>query len=169
MKTLKYIALALSGILLISSCEKKDYPAGTPEYDHHYYLAYLPNTNAAVSVTRNQAALIKFPVQFYSAFVRSYSPVTYYAVITDGITNPAIRGQDFNIVDKDGNVLQPTDGRFAMTFPQAIKKVDTIYVKLLNSTVPGTRKMEVQIQTNMTPEYAVDNFSTAFRRPVEIK
>jgi hypothetical protein len=56
-----------------------------------------------------------------------------------------------------------------MTFPQAKRAMDTIYVKLLNSTVAGTRKMEVRLIHNITGKYQVDTFSTAFNRPVEIK
>ena len=56
-----------------------------------------------------------------------------------------------------------------MVFPQAKRAMDTIYVKLLNSTVPGTRKMEVRLLHNIAAKYEVDIFSTAFSRPVEIK
>jgi hypothetical protein len=141
----------------------------TPEYEHHYYAAYIPNTNTGVSVQRNQAALIKFPVQFYSSFTREYDAVAQYAIVTTGISNPAVLGQDFNIVDRNGNVIQATDGKYSMVFPQAKRAMDTIYVKLLNSAVPGTRRMEVQLLHHITDKYQVDTFSTAFRRPVEIK
>lgn len=173
MKFRIYQLITFLAVLALASCEKKDYDrGGLPEYGHHYYAAYLPNDNSAVSVNRNQAAsILKFPVQFYSAFVRDYDAVAKYAIVTTGITNPAVIGQDFNIVDKSGNILQPgTDGKFSMVFPQAKKVVDTIYLKLLNSTVAGTRKMEIQIQENRNgDQWVVDFFSTAYRRPVEIK
>lgn len=152
------------------ACEKSNYNKnGLPEYEHHYYAAYIPNTNTGVSVQRTQTALIKFPVQFYSAFTREYDAVAMYTVFTTGITNPAVIGQDFNIVDRNGNVIQPVDGKYQMVFPQAKRAMDTIYVKLLNSTVAGTRKMEVRLLHNITDKYEVDTFSTAFTRPVEIK
>jgi hypothetical protein len=47
--------------------------------------------------------------------------------------------------------------------------MDTIYVKLLNSAVAGTRRMEIQLLHNITEKYEVDTFSTAFTRPVDIK
>lgn len=171
MKSLKYFAAIITGLSLLVSCEKDEheYPDGLPEYDHHYYLAYLPNNNANVVVQRTQTTLLKFPVQFYSAFTRSYDATTYYAIVNDGIPAPAVLGVDYQVVNRDGVTIEPVNGKYSMTFPQAIRKTDTIYLKLLNNTTPGTRKLEVQIQTNITDQYAVDNFSTAFRRPVEIR
>jgi hypothetical protein len=46
--------------------------------------------------------------------------------------------------------------------------MDTIYIKLLNNPAPGVRKFEVQIQDNITSQFDVDIFSTAYRRPVTI-
>ncbi len=170
MKSINYIILVLAGALTFTSCEKKDYPTGVPELEHHYYAIYVPNNNTGVSVLRNQAALIKFPVQFYSTFTRSYDAVAKYAIVTTGITNPAVVGQDFNVVDKNGAVIQPgSDGTYSIVFPQAKQAMDTIYIKLLNNPATGIRKMEVNILENKTEEFYVDIFSTAFKRPVEIK
>ena len=171
MKTIIYIVFIAVSAVLVGACEKSNYNKdGLPEYEHHYYAAYIPNNNSAVSVQRTQAAVLKFPVQFYSAYTREYDAVAQYVIHTTGITNPAVRGQDFNVVDKNGTVLQPAaDGKFSITFPQAKRAMDTIYIKLLNSTVPGTRKMEVRLIHNITEKYQVDTFSTAFNRPVEIK
>lgn len=168
MKALLYITVLT---IFIAACSKDDdyLRNGLPEYEHHYYAAYIPNTNTGVSVQRTQATLLKFPVQFYSAFTRDYDAVAMYRVSTTGITNPAVLGQDFNIVDKNGSVIQAVDGKYSMIFPQAKRAMDTIYVKLLNSTVAGTRKMEIQLLHNITEKYQVDTFSTAFTRPVEIK
>ena len=170
MRSVLYILIAFAAAVSITACEKDTYNRdGLPEFEHHYYAAYIPNNNSLVSVQRTQAALLKFPVQFYSAFTREYDAVAMYKVSTTGITNPAVLGQDFNIVDKNGNVIQAVDGKYSMVFPQAKRAMDTIYVKLLNSTVAGTRKMEIQLLHNITEKYQVDTFSTAFNRPVEIK
>lgn len=169
MKTLKYILIALTGVFAFSSCEKKDYLKGIEEMEHHYYAVFVPNNNTGVSVNRTQTSLLKFPVQFYSSFTRSYDAVAKYAVVGTDISNPAVLGQDFAIVDKNGAVIPSTDGTYNMVFPQAKKATDTIYVKLLNNSTPGTRKIEIQIQENKTNEFYVDIFSTAFRRPLEIK
>lgn len=169
MNNLKYYLLLVCAGFFFTSCEDKDYPLGLPEYEHHYYAAYLPNNNSQVNVQRTQAAPVKLAVQFYSSFTREYDAVAHYAIVTTGIANPAVAGVDFNIVDKNGAVLQPVDGKYTISFPKAEKKVDTIYVKMLNNTTPGTRKMEIQLQEHKTDAYYVDIFSTAFRRPVEIR
>ena len=168
MKSLKYILIALTGMFAIVSCEKRDYPMGLSEYDHHYYAIFVPNNNTAVTVARSQTALLKFPVQFYSSFTRSYDAVAKYAVVTGGISTPAVRGQDFNIVDKNGVVIPSADTTYSMVFPKAVQAMDTIYIKLLNSSVPGARKLEIQMLENKTSEFYVDIFSTAFRRPITI-
>lgn len=168
MKTFKYFSLAVAIMIIFVSCEKKDYPKGLPELEHHYYAVFVPNNNTAVTVNRNQSALLKFPVQFYSTFARDYDAVAKYGVTVHGISNPAQRGVDYNIVDKDGNVIPSTDTTYSIVFPKAVQQTDTVYIKLLNNPAPGARRMEVQIIDNITSVWRVDNFSTAFRRPVTI-
>src|SRR4051812_28534084 len=100
MKSVKYILFLIAGSLVMASCEKKDYNrGGLPEYANHYYAAYIPNNNSKVSVQRTQSTLVKFAVQFYSAYVRDYDAVAYYGLSTKGYANAAVLGQDFNIVD----------------------------------------------------------------------
>ena len=137
--------------------------------DHHYYAIFVPNNNTGVSVNRNQTALVKFPVQFYSTFTREYDAVAKYAVVKTGISNPAVVGQDFAIVDKNGTVISSADSTYTMIFPKAVQAIDTIYIKLLNSSIAGTRKVEIQMMENKTEKFYVDIFSTAYRRPLEIK
>lgn len=168
MKTTVYTIIIIAGLLSLVSCEKKSYPKGVDELAHHYYAIFVPNNNTAVTVTRSQSALLKFPVQFYSTYTRSYDAIAKYAVTTSGITGPAQRGVDYNIVDKDGVVIPSSDTTYTMIFPKAIQKMDTIYIKLLNNPAPGVRKFEVQMLINKTNEYEVDIFSTAYRRPVTI-
>lgn len=168
MKQIKYSIIAFLGLMIFISCEKKDYPKGIPELEHHYYAVFVPNNNTAVTVTRSQTTLVKFPVQFYSTYTRDYDAVAKYAVVTGGISAPAQRGVDFNVVDKDGNIIQSSDTTYSIVFPQAIQKMDTIYLKLLNNPAPGVRKFEIQILDNITTQFDVDIFSTAFRRPVTI-
>ena len=168
MRSITYLLIAFSGMMLIASCEKKDYPKGWDELQHHYYAIFVPNNNTAVTVQRSQAALLKFPVQFYSTYTREYDAVAKYAVVTGGITGPAQRGVDFNIVDKNGVVIPSNDTTYSIIFPKAVQAMDTIYIKLLNNPAPGVRKFEIQIQDNITRQFEVDIFSTAYRRPVTI-
>lgn len=171
MKSTLYILFIAAFGFALASCEKDGYNKnGLPELEHHYYIVFVPNTNTGVSVNRNQTTLVKFPVQFYSNFTRNYDAVALYKISTAGITTPAVLGQDFAVVDKDGNVIQPNaNGQYSITFPQAKKAMDTIYLKMLNSSIAGTRKMEVWLLDNVQPNYDVDTFSTAFKRPVDIK
>lgn len=168
MKLIKYIAVVFGGLAVLASCKKEEVPKGVDELAHHYYAVFVPNNNTAVTVTRNQTTLVKFPVQFYSTFVRDYDAVCKYAVTVYGQTAPAVRGVDYNVVDKNGNVLASADTTYNMVFPKAVQAMDTIYLKMLNNTATGVRKFEVQILDNITPQYEVDNFSTAYRRPVQI-
>ncbi|SDC03175.1 hypothetical protein [Niabella drilacis] len=169
MKSVKYIYLAFLLLFAGASCEKKDYPKGLAELEHHYYVVYYPNTNDTVRVNRSQTALLKLPIQFYSGFTRSYDAKTYYRVETSGIANPAVLGQDFNVVDRQGNVLQPVDGRFSILFPQAKQTKDTIYIRLLNNSTPGTRRAVINLIGDSTSQYVVDTFSTAHKRPLVIQ
>jgi len=166
---MKYFIIAILSLTVLASCEKKDYPKGLTEMEHHYYAVFVPNNNTLVSVNKNQTALLKFPVQFYSTFTRDYDAVAKYAVVKTGITNPAVAGQDYNIVDKNGVIIPSTDETYTLTFPQAKQATDTIYIKLLNNPTSGTRRIEVQLLENKTDKFYVDVFSTAFRRPLDIK
>ncbi len=168
MKSIKYIMIAIATIVALASCEKKDYPAGLEEYEHHYYAIFVPNNNTAVSVSKTQTALLKFPVQFYSTFTREYDAVAKYAVTTSGFANPAQRGVDYNIVDKNGTVLTSADSTYTITFPKAVQAMDTVYIKLLNNPVAGARKVDILILENIASQYRVDFFSTACRRPITI-
>lgn len=162
-----FLAVLVMGFL--AACDDRDYPAGVEELEHHYYIGYIPYNNSVVSVNRTQSALVKFPVQFNSSFTRDYDAVGQYVLSTTGITSPAVLGQDFQIVDKDGNVKQGDAGKYSFTFPQAKRTTDTIYVKILNSSVAGTRRVEVNLSENVSSPYTVDIFSTAFKRTLEIK
>lgn len=168
MKSIHFIILLLTASFMFASCEKKDYIRGVPEMEHHYYAIFVPNNNTAVTVNRNQTTLLKFPVQFYSTFTRDYDAVAKYAVVKTGITGPAVVGQDFAVVDKNGNVIPSADSTYTMVFPKAVQATDTIYIKLLNNPTPGARKIEIQMMENRTSQFYVDIFSTAYRRPLTI-
>jgi len=179
MKFLKYISFVVLSAILITACNKDPHTdPGVPELEHHYYAIFVPNNNTGITVSRSQAGLVKLPVQFYSIFTRPYDAVAKYAVakFIDPVTNPptpphvpAVRGVDYEVVDKNGAVLAPvSDTTFSITFPKAVQAMDTIYLKMLNNTVPGVRKFEIHILENITTEFTVDKFSTAFRRPITI-
>src|SRR5690606_10926620 len=105
-QTILIAALLLSGVLF-TACEDKVYPAGLPEYEHHYYIVYVPNNYSGVTVNRSQTELVRFPVQFYSEFTRNYDAVAHYSVVTPDGVDAAVIDEDFQIVDRDGNAIQP--------------------------------------------------------------
>lgn len=170
MKRIYIAAVTALASLVFTACEKDDTAAGLPEYENVYYAGFIPwNNTATESVFRNQAKLVKFPVQFHSVYERDYDAVAQYSLVTTGITNPAIAGQDFNIVDKDGNTLQAANGVYSLTFPKAKAKIDTIYVKVLNSSIAGTRRIEIDLVKNTTSQYTAGTFTQAFKRFLEVK
>lgn len=171
-----YIKLLLSLSMvsvLFSACDKVDtQPVGAPGLENFYYAGFFSipwNNTGTESVTRTQTTLIKFPVKFHSSYTRDYDAVANYSLVSTGITNPAVVGQDFEVVDKTGAKLNATNGLYALTFPKAVTKIDTIYVKVLNSSITGTRKIEIDLVQNTTEQYTVGTFSQAFKRFVEIK
>jgi hypothetical protein len=166
MKYLKYSFFALLLFFVLMACEKRDYQKSLPEYDHHYYAVWVPNTNDTIKPKRTD--LIKLPVQFYSAFTRNYDAEAKYAVSTARYSAPAVRGVDYNVVDKNGNVIPSIDTTYTIVFPQAVQAKDTVYIKLLNNIAPGVRQFEIQMLDNITDQYEVDIFSTAFKRPFKI-
>ncbi|MEJ5054842.1 hypothetical protein [Sphingobacterium sp. MYb382] len=170
----KYTGLMLLFVGLFTvftSCEDRDTPAGLPEFEHHYYIVYVPNNNSAVTVKRNQEALLKLPLQFYSEFTRDYDAVATYVVNTQGLPNttvPAVLGEDYEIVNEAGQRIQPEDGKYKIVFPKAQKAEAAIYVKLLNNSKPGRRTVEINLVDNIQEKFRVDVFSTAFKRTLNI-
>jgi hypothetical protein len=175
MKT-KSMVLAVVAILtsFFYACkEDRDYLLGMPEYDHHYYISYVPYNNTQVTVSKNKPDLLAMPLSFHSSFTRSYDAVAKYKLTpatgaTATGTTPAIIGTDFNIVKKDGTVITPVDGIYSVTFPQAKRARDTIYIKLLNNPAPGSKSINIDLIENVTQEYRVDTMSASFRRPIRI-
>ena len=172
MKKYKILTLLLACLITFSSCEKDDPdgPVGADGYDNFYYAGFLPwNNTATESVVRTQTTLVKFPVQFHSAYVRDYDAVANFTLVTTGIAAPAVLGQDFNVVDKTGNPVQSTNGVYSLNFSQAKAKVDTIYFKVLNSNVAGTRRIEINLVQNKNSQYTVGTFSQSFKRFLEVR
>jgi len=172
MKKYKILTLLLACLITFSSCEKDDPdgPVGADGYDNFYYAGFLPwNNTATESVVRTQTTLVKFPVQFHSAYVRDYDAVANFTLVTTGIAAPAVLGQDFNVVDKTGNPVQVTNGVYSLNFSQAKAKVDTIYFKVLNSNVAGTRRIEINLVQNKNSQYTVGTFSQSFKRFLEVR
>ncbi len=174
MKTKLYLLLAVLFLAFgFSSCEDDSYPDGLPEYEHYYYMGYSDGANVAwsnkkVTVKRTQTDLVKLQVQFFSEFVRNYDAVATYT-LTAPASNVAVLGQDFDVVDANGTVIQPQNGLYSISFPQCKKGFDNIYIKLKNSSVAGTRSINIDIVKNETSQFTVGTFTEAYRRTLEIQ
>lgn len=170
---IKFLTAILFSTALFSSCDKLETdPVGVPELENYYYAGFFSipwNNTATASVLRNQTALIKFPVKFHSSYLRDYDPAAQYALVTTGITNPAVVGQDFEVVDRSGNKIAAPNGVYSLVFPKAETKIDTLYFKVLNNQAPGTRRIEINLVTNTTQQYTVGTFTQAFKRFIEIR
>ena len=125
---------------LLSSCDKshEEWEDGDPALAHVYYYCFekwgtIPGGND-VTYTVKQGETLSIPTQFYSKFVRSYSPEVYYytSIVPNG--TDLVCGTDYIIVDESGNTLTPdVSGAYKMIWPNAKGGIQNIYVKALNS------------------------------------
>lgn len=161
MKTFIYklsLLYLLSVCLLNTSCSN-DHPEwenGQPGMEHIYYYCFekwgsIPGGND-VTYSVNQGETLAIPTQFYSEFTRSYSPEVYYYTIPDPDSSVGlIRGTDYEVVDKDGNILTPNEaGAYTMVWPNAKKGVQNIYIKALNGQTGSIRVL------TFDPEKTID-------------
>ena len=143
MKTLKNkvtFLLLITMCYLLSSCDKshEEWEDGDPALAHVYYYCFekwgtIPGGND-VTYTVKQGETLSIPTQFYSKFVRSYSPEVYYytSIVPNG--TDLVCGTDYIIVDESGNTLTPdVSGDYKMIWPNAKGGIQNIYVKALNS------------------------------------
>lgn len=170
---LKYIfasMLAVIAGLSLCSCDRDN----DWDYDHSlenefffgpkewgYESTKLGNNNVLTySVIEGQTVAV--PMHFWSEFIRDFNVETFYyttpkpdgekyyptpevnktQVAYDG---PVLtRGVDYEVVDANGNVLQPnSEGAFVMNWPNAKKGDQNIYIKAL----PGCKKGCFNLQT----------------------
>lgn len=138
MKKITYILLALL-CSTFASCGDDAWSNGDPDMEHVYYIGFEDwgKFKNDVKFNVNQGETATVPMQFWCEFVRPYDVTTYYYVVSK-----LTRGTDYEIVDANGNVLQPSGDAYTLTWPQARKGVQNIYVKALNGT-----KGTVTVQT----------------------
>lgn len=137
----KISLLCLFSLCLLGVGCSNDHPEweeGDPALAHVYYYCFekwgtIPGGND-VTYTVRQGETLAVPTQFYSSFVRSYSPEVYYYTTPDPEAVDALEcGTDYVVVDEDGNTLTPdASGAYTMTWPNAEKGVQNIYIKALN-------------------------------------
>lgn len=191
MKTLKNkisFLLLFTMCCLLGSCDKshEEWEDGDPALAHVYYYCFekwgtIPVGND-VTYTVKQGETLAIPTQFYSKFVRSYSPEVYYYTSAISDKTPLICGTDYIVTDKDGNELTPdASGAYKMIWPNAKGGVQNIYIKALNGkkgsfyvlTFDPNKKMDVTDVTTTsiikTDEYEVRAMSENYRVTVIIE
>lgn len=176
---------AISCLLAACSNDHDEWENGDPAMAHIYYYCFeqwggIPGGND-ISYSVKQGETIAIPTQFYSSFTRKYSPEVYYYTSPNPKAEELVCGTDYVVVDKDGNTLTPdASGAYTMTWPNAKKGVQNIYIKTLNGkkgsfrvlTFDPTKKMDVtDVSTTSiikTDEYEVRAFSENYFVTVSI-
>ena len=174
---------------LFISCDE-EWSNNNPAMEHIYYYGLgnvqFPGGNE-LQYNVNQGETVAIPTYFFSAYSRSYSPVVAYYTSPipqdEGNTIPQlVCGTDYQVVEKDGNVLSPdNNGGYSMTWPNAIKGSQNVYIKALNGTKGAIRVLtydpnktidatDVSSTTiTKTNEYEVRAFSENYYVTVYIK
>lgn len=176
---------AISCLLAGCSNDHDEWENGDPAMAHVYYYCFeewggIPGGND-ISYSVTQGETIAIPTQFYSSFTRKYSPEVYYYTSPNPKAEELVCGTDYVVVDKDGNTLTPdASGAYTMTWPNAKKGVQNIYIKTLNGkkgsfrvlTFDPAKKMDVtDVSTTSiikTDEYEVRAFSENYFVTVSI-
>lgn len=174
-------------ICLLAACsnDHDEWENGDPAMAHIYYYCFeqwggIPGGND-ISYSVKQGETIAIPTQFYSSFTRKYSPEVYYYTSPNPKAEELVCGTDYVVVDKEGNTLTPdASGAYTMTWPNAKKGVQNIYIKTLNGkkgsfrvlTFDPAKKMDVtDVSTTSiikTDEYEVRAFSENYFVTVSI-
>ncbi len=170
---LKYIYAAIMAVIIgvtLSSCGREN----DWDYDHSLenefffgpkewgYESTKLGSNNVLTYSVIEGQTVAVPMHLWSEFVRSFNVETFYyttpkpadekyyptpevnktQVAYDGTV--LTRGVDYEVVDANGNVLQPnSDGAFAMSWPNAKKGDQNIYIKAL----PGCKKGCFNLET----------------------
>lgn len=146
MKIMKHNIILFLSVMLIgmmASCTEEPWGNNNSEMEHIYYYGLgnenFPGGNEKVYKVA-EGEILAVPTYFFSAFERPYSPIVAYYTVpkateqADGSIVEMKRGVDYEVVDKDGNVLWPDtdEGGFSMLWPNAKKGCQNVYIKPLN-------------------------------------
>ena len=120
MKQLMIILTLVVTCGLFIACGDDDWGNDNPAMEHIYYYG-LGNVNYPggneLQYDVAQGGTVEVPTYFFSVYKRSYSPEV----------------KDYQVVDQNGNVLSPdSDGGYNMTWPNALKGSQNVYIKALN-------------------------------------
>lgn len=178
--------MLVTACCLFSSCGNDDWGNNNPEMEHIYYYGLgnvkFPGGNE-LQYNVNQGETVTVPTYFFSAYHRSYSPVVaYYTAAVPGATPQLVCGTDYQVVDKDGNVLTPdNNGGYSMTWSNAVQGSQNVYIKALNGQKGSIRVLTFDPNKSMdqtdvstttiikTNEYEVRAFTENYYVTVNIQ
>lgn len=176
MKKFIYAITALITTLCMVSCGDDDWTTN-PDQEHLYYvgfhktgvfsdaLNYEIDTNGTArwrinsgswNATGSGGVSSDIPFEFHSERVRSYDAVTFFWV-TNTESSTLVAGTDYTVVDESGNALNPSDGKYSLTWPQTKKGIQNIRIKRLTSAT-GSLKINTLNPANGTPAVTEDKY-----------
>ena len=176
MKKIIYAFAIITALFCMTSCEDDAWTTD-PELEHLYYVGFYKTgvfsdqlnyevaangtarwriNSGSWNVTGTDGTSSDIPFQFHSERVRSYNPVTYFFVSNSG-SSDLVAGTDYAVYDATGNALALTDGKYAITWPQAVKGVQNIRVKRLTSKT-GVLKVNTLDPSKGTPSTKEEDY-----------
>lgn len=186
MKQLMIILTLVVTCGLFTACDNDDWGNDNPAMEHIYYYG-LGNVNYPggneLQYDVAQGGTVEVPTYFFSVYKRSYSPeVKYYTSSVPNADPQLVCGTDYQVVDQNGNVLSPdSDGGYNMTWPNALKGSQNVYIKALNGQKgklrvltfdPSKKIVSTDINSTIiakTNQYEVRAFSENYYVTVNVK
>ncbi|MDH6534646.1 hypothetical protein D0T51_10285 [Parabacteroides sp. 52] len=177
MKKFIYMFAAIAVLFSTVSCDDDDAWTTDPALEHLYYVGFYKTgvfsdalnyeiaadgsaqwriNSGAWNHTGTDGVSSNIPLQLHSERVRSYDAVTYFWVSNSG-TSALVAGTDYTVVDENGTVLNLTDGKYALTWPQTKKGVKNVRIKRL-STATGVLKVNTLDPSKGTPSTKEENY-----------
>lgn len=168
----------------LSGCDNDDWSNGDPAMESIYYYGFQDWGKQKNDVVFNmkQGETLGIPVQFHCEFIRSYDVTTDYYTTVAPKGAQLVCGTDYEVTDEKGNVLTPnSNGAFSMTWPNAKKGIQNIYIKALSNKVGSflvqtfdpKKKIDADdlssTTNNLTAQYEVRAFSQNYFVTVNIK
>jgi hypothetical protein len=165
-----------------AGCDQIDNWTTDPALEHIYYVGFYKSgtfsdalnyeiasdgvarwriNTGAWNETGTDGTSSPIPFQFHSERVRSYDAVTYFWVYNDA-GSALTPGADYAVTDDAGNALSPSDGKYALTWPQAKKGIQNIRIKRL-SAAAGLLKVNTFDPSKGTPATGQDTYVESTR------
>jgi hypothetical protein len=183
MKKLIYAFLVLTVMFCGTGCDNIDDWTTDPNLEHVYYFGFYKagtfsdalNYEIATDgtakwrvntgswkVTGSDGISSDLPFQLHSQLKYTYDIVSYFYV-TNADGSALIPGTDYVVLDDAGNTMNPSDGKFSITWSQANKETrKNIRIKRLTAT-PGVLKVNTLDPAKGTPVVTEDKYIESTR------